>query len=151
MSLVFQGRGENLLVTIYIKCVCVYTSTYNIFWYFTFFSLLKKILFSFREMGMEGERDGEKHQCVRDTSISCLSQTLNQRPGNPGMCPNWELNQWPFCSQASAQSTEPHQPGPHSLVLLVLLSSQGCKNHFYTCVFLGSRPITVAIVHMCCF
>ena len=30
---------------------------------------------------------------------------------NPGMCPDWESNQQPFGSQASAQSTEPHQPG----------------------------------------
>ena len=28
-----------------------------------------------------------------------------------GMCPDWELNQRPFGSQASAQSTEPYQPG----------------------------------------
>ena len=31
---------------------------------------------------------------------------------NPGMCPDWESNQRPFGSQASTQSTEPHQPGP---------------------------------------
>ena len=30
------------------------------------------------------------------------------------MCPDWESNQWPFGSQAGAQSTEPHQPG-HNL------------------------------------
>ena len=30
---------------------------------------------------------------------------------NPGMCPDWESNQGPFVSQASTQSTEPHQPG----------------------------------------
>ena len=30
---------------------------------------------------------------------------------NPGMCPDWESNQWPFGLQASAQSTELHQPG----------------------------------------
>ena len=29
----------------------------------------------------------------------------------PGMCLDWELNKWPFGSQASAQSTEPHQLG----------------------------------------
>ena len=31
--------------------------------------------------------------------------------GNPGVCPDWELNQQPFGSQASAQSNELHQPG----------------------------------------
>ena len=30
---------------------------------------------------------------------------------NLRMCPDWELNQQPFASQAAAQSTEPHQPG----------------------------------------
>ena len=30
---------------------------------------------------------------------------------NPGKCPDWELNRQPFGSQASPQSTEPHQPG----------------------------------------
>ena len=30
---------------------------------------------------------------------------------NPGVCPDWESNQRPFGSQASAQSTEPHQLG----------------------------------------
>ncbi|KAF6125283.1 hypothetical protein HJG60_009802 [Phyllostomus discolor] len=30
---------------------------------------------------------------------------------NPGVCPDWELNWQPFGSQASTQSTEPHQPG----------------------------------------
>ena len=30
---------------------------------------------------------------------------------NSGMCPDWELNQQPFGSQAGTQSTEPHQPG----------------------------------------
>ena len=29
---------------------------------------------------------------------------------NPGMCPDWELNQQPFGLQAGTQSTEPHQP-----------------------------------------
>ena len=30
---------------------------------------------------------------------------------NPGMGPDWESNLQPFGSQASTQSTEPHQPG----------------------------------------
>ena len=30
---------------------------------------------------------------------------------NTGMCPDWELNWWPFGLQAGAQSTQPHQPG----------------------------------------
>ena len=34
---------------------------------------------------------------------------------NPGMCPDWELNRRPFGSQAGAQSTESHHPGPARL------------------------------------
>ena len=30
---------------------------------------------------------------------------------NPGVFPDWELNQRPFGSQAGTQSTEPHRPG----------------------------------------
>ena len=32
-------------------------------------------LFTFRERGREGEREGEKHWCVSDRLISCLSKT----------------------------------------------------------------------------
>ena len=39
---------------------------------------------------------------------------------NPGTCPDWESNQWPFGSQAGTQSTEPHQPGPKVIVLMNL-------------------------------
>ena len=36
---------------------------------------------------------------------------------NPGMCSDWKLNWRPFGSQASAQSTEPHQPGHENKLL----------------------------------
>ena len=38
-------------------------------------------LFDFREHGKEGEREGGKHQCERETSIGCLWQA----PCNPGI------------------------------------------------------------------
>ena len=38
-------------------------------------------LFIFRERGREGEREGEKHWCVRDTSIGCLSNAPSWGPG----------------------------------------------------------------------
>ena len=31
------------------------------------------MLIDFRERGREGEREGEKHGCVRQTSFDCLS------------------------------------------------------------------------------
>ena len=55
----------------------------------------------------DGEREGEKHQCV------VVSHVLPTRDlaHNPGMCPDWESNWRPFGFQASTPSTEPHQPG----------------------------------------
>ena len=32
-------------------------------------------------MGKEGEREGEKHRCVRDILTGCLSHAPNQEPG----------------------------------------------------------------------
>ena len=58
--------------------------------------------------GREVEREGEKHQCV----VASHAPPTGHLAHNPGMCANWELNWGPFHSQASAQSTEPHQPGP---------------------------------------
>ena len=67
---------------------------------------LKKILFIFRERGREGEREGENHQYV----VTSHAPPTGDLARNPGMCPHWEWNQRPFGSQASAQSTELHQP-----------------------------------------
>ena len=39
---------------------------------------------------------------------------------NPGMCPDCESNQPPFGSQASTQSTEPHESG----LTLIILTNQ---------------------------
>ena len=48
-----------------------------------------KILFIFREMGREGEREGEKHQCV----VASHEPPTGDLAQNPGMYPDWELNQ----------------------------------------------------------
>ena len=67
-------------------------------------SFLKKILFVFRERG----REGETHQRV----VASCTAAAGDLARNPGLCPDWESNQRPFGSQAGAQSTEPHRPGP---------------------------------------
>ena len=37
----------------------------------------------------------------------CLLHAPNRGPSpHPGMCPDWESNRQPFCSQARAQSTK---------------------------------------------
>ena len=51
-------------------------------------------LFIFRERGREGEREGEKHQCV---VVSCAH--TGNLDSNPGTCPDWESKQRHFGSQ----------------------------------------------------
>ena len=37
---------------------------------------------------------------------------------NTGLCPDWELNHWPFGLQAGTQSSEPHPPGQKLLIII---------------------------------
>ena len=61
------------------------------------------------ERGEGREKEKERNINVWEDTQSVASRT--PPPGdlahNPGMCPNWESNQWPFGSQAGAESTEP--------------------------------------------
>ena len=95
--------------------------------YFVPYSLifLKTLfIYLFREKGKEGEREGEKHQCVIAPHVSPTGDLAR----NPGMCPDWESNQQPFGSQARTQSTELYQPGPY--FLFFFLSGILCGNWF---------------------
>ena len=56
-------------------------------------------------MGRAGEREEEKHQCIVASGAPPTADVAH----NPGICPDWESNQWPFSSQAGTESTEPHQ------------------------------------------
>ena len=102
-----------LLLICKIQSVIPFTSLFSHicppFTYTIFLSLffLRLYLFIFRQRGREGEREGEKYQCVVASHIPPTGDLAH----NPGMCPDWELNWWPFGLQASAQSTEPDQPG----------------------------------------
>ena len=49
---------------------------------------LRFYLFIFRERGGEGEREGEKHQCV----VASHAPPTGDQACNQGMCPDWELN-----------------------------------------------------------
>ena len=50
---------------------------------------------------------GEKHPYM----VASGAPPTGDLAHNPDMCPDWELNQQLFGSQAGTQSTEPHQPG----------------------------------------
>ena len=67
---------------------------------FLFFFFLKILLLLDRGKGREG-RGKETSMC------GCPIEDLAH---NPGMCPDWELNQRPFALQFSSQSTEPQWP-----------------------------------------
>ena len=78
----------------------------KVFFFLRFYSFIP------RQRGREGEK-GEKCQCVVASHVPCTGDLAH----NPGMRPGWELNPRPFGFQASAQSTEPHQPGQGNFLL----------------------------------
>ena len=58
-------------------------------------------------------REGKEKEKERNINVFASHVPQTGDPAcNPGMCPDWESNQRPFGSQAYAQSTELHQPGP---------------------------------------
>ena len=48
----------------------------------------KILLFIFRERGREGEREGEKHDCV----VASPAPPTGDQDGNPGLCPDLNRN-----------------------------------------------------------
>ena len=70
----------------------------------------------FRERGREGERKGEKCQHV----VASGTPPTGDLVCNPGLCPYWESNWWPFGSQAHTQSTELQQPGQKHLIIVLI-------------------------------
>ena len=75
--------------------------------YIILFLFLKEdFIYLFLERGSEKERE------ERNINVWFpLTHPMGGLARNPGMCPDWELNQRPFDSQADTQSTEPNQPG----------------------------------------
>ena len=74
----------------------------------SFFFKIFLINLFFRQRGREGQKEGEKYQCV----VASHAPPTGDLAHNQGMCPDWELNWQPFGLQASTQSTELHQPRP---------------------------------------
>ena len=78
----------------------------------------------------------EERKRERESMCGCLSTPpTGDVACNPGMCRDWELNQQPFGSQVSAQSTEPHQPGP-KLLFYLCVWERGYRYLFFYCIFL---------------
>ena len=102
---------------------------------FAFF--LRFYLFIFRARGTEGDREGEKHQCVVASSVPPTGELTH----NPGMCPDWESNGRPFGSQASTQSTEPLQPGQICIFHNMISGENGANLY-------GTVPIWSLAAHL---
>ena len=73
-----------------------------------FIQLFKKTFYLFSEKGEGKEKEGQKHHRM----VTSHAPPTRDLAHNPGMSPDWESNQL-FGSQASTQSTEPHQPWRH--------------------------------------
>ena len=86
-------------------------------------------LFLEREEGKEKERERNINVWPHTGGLTC----------NPGMCPDWEVNLWPFGSQAHAQSPEPHQSGhPSSFDLM-------SHNVFLSHVYTSNKKISILL------
>ena len=93
------------------------------FWFpCSVFFFLKIYVFLERGEGREKERE-------RNINVWLLLALLQLGTSPPDMCPNWELNQWPFGSQAGTQSTEPHYLGcpPFSLEIQSIIQQRKRK------------------------
>ena len=74
MSLVERrGKGK-------IGCACKTSEPDGFFF--------KGFIYSFLEREREGEREGEKHQCV----VASHASPTGDLACNPGMCPDWDSN-----------------------------------------------------------
>ena len=76
------------------------------------FFLKKDFIYLFLERGERKEKEKERNIDVWEMYWLVASRLppTGDLALNPGMCPDWESNQWPFCSQAGTQSTEPLNP-----------------------------------------
>lgn len=72
--------------------------------------VFKDYLFIVRRRGWEGERKGEKHQCMREASIDWLVASHTSRPGPSvqpaGMCPDLTQSRTMTLNQVSHASED---------------------------------------------
>ena len=82
---------------------------------------LKDFIYLFLERRKgKGEREGEKHHCV---VASHMGPTGDLNP-NPGMCSDWELNQWPFGLQPTLNPQSYTSQGSFLIFLMVGFKSR---------------------------
>ena len=74
-------------------------------------------LFIFRKRGREGEREGEKHQCVFASHMAPTGDLAH----NLGMCPDWESNWRPFGPQPMLNPLSYSSQGPFSVLKVAVV------------------------------
>ena len=74
--------------------------------FFSYFFILKDFIYFLGE-----GREKEREKNINVWLLLVCHPLTGDLTRNPGMCPDWELNQRPFGLQAGSQSPEPHQPG----------------------------------------
>ena len=102
--------------------ICCFKVVFNCgFFLFVF----RFYLFIFREKGREGEREGEKHQCVVASHVAPTGNLAY----NPGMCPDWNQTGNPLVHRPT-QSTGPHQPGLIMVLIFITLMTNNAEHLF---------------------
>ena len=84
---------------------------------------LKDFIYLFLERGRKGGREGNIN-----VWLPFMHSLLETWPMIQACALDWELNWWPFGSQAGTQSTKPHQPGPKIFFKLTLVLKSSHTN-----------------------
>ena len=110
--MIHQVKLLKLLIAFFILLI-VFCSSRIPAWFFVFIFLFKDFIYLFleRQEGKEKERERSVDVWEINLLVASCTPPTEDLACNPGMCPDWELNWWPFSLQAGTQSTEPHQPG----------------------------------------
>ena len=114
-----QARGHCVCHFCYTFSVCdsILQIIYRRKFSFSFLKILFIYLFSKRGGGREKERERNSN-----VWLPLTWPPAGNVVHNPGICPDWELNQGPFGSQTCTQPTELHQPGQWQEIVLILSS-----------------------------
>ena len=101
-SLTPQDHCNNLLTLLLTLSLTPLQSSLHLAFFFFW-----DFIYLFLERGEGGEKGRETSMCGCPSHTPYWEPGLQPRNSNP----DWESNKWPFASQSSAQSTEPHQLG----------------------------------------
>ena len=90
----FKFKKPFTLFIINLKLVMLNTSIYILIIIF-----FKNVIHSFLERGEEREKERERniHVLEKHWLVASSMPPAGDLAHNPGMCPDWESNQWPFC------------------------------------------------------